>query len=150
MSKRLGKPGFCQKLEDSVYVIYKCYAACLLWILCTLSEMKNTELQALCMNFKPCQNQLQNHCHTHAHLTALCSGLPGWAGIKKVKPIWILLKQKTVSGSGISWAVCVCTSLQINNHASTPPLKFFYRPPDDALPAAQPTVSKHWRQNHCQ
>jgi len=24
----------------------------------------------------------------------------------KVKPIWILLKQKTVSGSGISWAIC--------------------------------------------
>jgi len=24
----------------------------------------------------------------------------------KVKPIWILLKQETVSGSGISWAVC--------------------------------------------
>jgi len=36
----------------------------------------------------------------------------------------------------------VCTSLQTDNHASTPPLKeFFYRP--DALPAAQPTASKH-------
>ena len=37
----------------------------------------------------------------------------------------------------------VCISLQTDNHASTPPLKFFYRP--DALPAAQPTMSKHWR-----
>ena len=37
----------------------------------------------------------------------------------------------------------VCTSLQTDNHASTPPLSF-YRP--DALPAAQPTASKHWRQ----
>ena len=36
----------------------------------------------------------------------------------------------------------ICTSLQTNNHASTPPLSF-YRP--DALPATQPTVSKHWR-----
>jgi len=35
----------------------------------------------------------------------------------------------------------VCMSLQTDNHASTPPLKFFYRP--DALPATQPTVSKH-------
>ena len=26
------------------------------------------------------------------------------AGTRKVKPIWILLKQETVSGSGISWA----------------------------------------------
>jgi len=34
----------------------------------------------------------------------------------------------------------VCTSLHTHNHASTPPL-FFYRP--DALPAAQPTASKH-------
>jgi len=34
----------------------------------------------------------------------------------------------------------VCTSLQTNNHASTSLLKFFYRP--DALPVAQPTVSK--------
>jgi len=36
------------------------------------------------------------------HLTALCLGLPGCAGTRKVKPIWILLKQDTVSGSGIS------------------------------------------------
>jgi len=36
----------------------------------------------------------------------------------------------------------VCISLQTDNHASTPPL-VFYRP--GALPAAQPTVSKHWR-----
>ena len=44
---------------------------------------------------------------THTHLTALFLGLPGWAGTRKVKPIWILLKQETVSGSGISWAVCM-------------------------------------------
>jgi len=37
---------------------------------------------------------------------ALCPGLPGWASTRKVKPIWILLKQETVSGSGISWAIC--------------------------------------------
>jgi len=34
----------------------------------------------------------------------------------------------------------VCTSLQTENHTSTPPLSF-YRP--DALPATQPTASKH-------
>jgi len=34
----------------------------------------------------------------------------------------------------------VCISLQTDNHASTPSL-IFYRP--DALPAAQPTASKH-------
>ena len=63
--------------------------------------------------------------HTHTGLTALCPGLPRWAGTRKVKPIWIFLKQETVSGSGIRWAICVCISLQTNNHASTPPLGFF-------------------------
>ena len=83
--------------------------------------------------------------HTHTRLTALCPGLPGWAGTRKVQPIWILLKQETVSGSGISWAICKSAphSRQITmpapHHSS-----FFYRP--DALPAAQPTASKHWRQ----
>ena len=48
------------------------------------------------------------HTHTHTSLTALCQELPGRAGTRKVKPIWILLKQETVSGSGISWAVCKC------------------------------------------
>ena len=45
------------------------------------------------------------HTHTHTHLTALFQGLPGWADTRKVKPIWILLKQETVSGSGISWDI---------------------------------------------
>jgi len=44
------------------------------------------------------------HTHTHTHLTALFPGLPMWVGTRKVKPIWILLKQETVSG--ISWAIC--------------------------------------------
>jgi len=35
----------------------------------------------------------------------------------------------------------VCNSLQTDNHANTPSLSFFKVP--DALPAAQPTVSKH-------
>jgi len=35
----------------------------------------------------------------------------------------------------------VCTSLQTDNLASTPPLKFSYRLV--ALPAAQPAASKH-------
>ena len=43
---------------------------------------------------------------SHTRFTALCPGLPRWAGTRKVKPIWLLLKQETVSGSGISWAIC--------------------------------------------
>ena len=35
--------------------------------------------------------------------------------------------------------------LQTDNHTSTPPLCFYRQ---DALPAAKPTASKHWRQSH--
>jgi len=43
----------------------------------------------------------------------------------KVKPNWIFLKQETVSGSGISWAVCQSAprSRQPRQHPTT--LKFF-------------------------
>ena len=86
------------------------------------------------------------HTHTHTRLTALCPGLPGWAGTRKVKPVWILLEQEIVSGSCISWAICkpAPQSRQITTPA--PHHSVFYRP--DALPAAQPTVSKHWRHTH--
>ena len=47
-----------------------------------------------------------SHTHTHTCLMALCPWLPGWAGTRKVKPIWILLKQETVSDNGISRAIC--------------------------------------------
>ena len=81
--------------------------------------------------------------HTYIRLMAFCPGLPGWAGTRKVKPMWILLKQETVSDSDISWAICksVPHSRQITMPA--PHHSVFYRP--DALPAIQPTASRHWR-----
>ena len=81
---------------------------------------------------------------THTHLTALCPGLPRWAGTRKIKPIWILLKKETVSGSGISWAVCKSAPRSRQITTSAPHRSVFYRP--GALPATQPTSSKHWRQ----
>ena len=44
--------------------------------------------------------------HTHTRSTAPFPGLSRWAVTRKVKPVWILLKQETMSGSGISWAIC--------------------------------------------
>jgi len=67
-------------------------------------------------------NTRVTHTHTHTHrFTALFPGLPGSAGTRKVKPIWILLKQETVSGSGISWAICKSAprSRQPHQHPTT-------------------------------
>ena len=79
--------------------------------------------------------------HTHTHLTALFPGLPGSASTRKVKPIWISLKQETVSGSGISWAICKSAPCSRQITTPAPHRSVFYRP--DALPATQPTASKH-------
>jgi len=74
--------------------------------------------------------------HTH-------TGLPRWARTRKVKPIRILLKQETVSGSGIRWAIYKSAPRSRQITTPAPHHSVFYRP--DALPAAQPIVSKHWR-----
>jgi len=83
--------------------------------------------------------------HRHTRLTALCPGLPGWAGTRKVKPIWILLKQETVSGSGTSWVMCKSAPRSRQITTPAPHHSVFYRP--DALPAAQPTASDQLSQN---
>ena len=69
-------------------------------------------------------------------LTALFPGLPGSAGARKVKPIWILVKQATVSGSGISWAIC--KSAPRSRQITTPaPLQSVFYRPDVFLPPNQ-------------
>ena len=73
-------------------------------------------------------------------------GLPGWAGTRKVTPIWIFVKQETVSGSGISWTICKSAPRSRQITTPAPHYSVFYRP--DALPVAQPTASKHWRLHH--
>jgi len=83
------------------------------------------------------------HTHTHNRLTALFPGVRRWAGTRKVKPIWILLKQESVSGSGISWAICKSAPRSRQTTMPAPHHSVFYTP--DALPATQPTASKHWR-----
>ena len=66
------------------------------------------------------------------------------SGTRKVKPSWILLKQETVSVSGISWAICKSAPRSRQITTPAPHHSVFYS--SDALPAAQPTASKHWRQ----
>jgi len=66
-----------------------------------LTNVQRTRLYAVVL-----QQRHDLWTHTHTRLTTLCPGLPKSAGTRKVKAIWILLKQETVSGSGISWAIC--------------------------------------------
>ena len=75
--------------------------------------------------------------HTHSRLTALFPGLPGRAATRKVKPIWILLKQETVSGNGISWAIC--WSALCSRETTTPaPTTLFLQA---GCPSCRPTNS---------
>jgi len=60
---------------------------------------------------------------------------------QKGKPIWILLKQEIVSGSGISWAICKSAPRFKQITMPAPHHSVFNRP--DALPVAQPTALKH-------
>jgi len=63
----------------------------------------NCRVQRSCYQSVTQQSKVwTTYIHTYTCLTALCLGLPEWAGTRKEKPIWILLKQETVSGSGIS------------------------------------------------
>ena len=48
-----------------------------------------------------------------------------------------------MSGSGISWAICKSAPRSRQITTPAPHNSVFYRP--DALPATQPTASKHWR-----
>ena len=94
---------------------------------CSLLSSNNTTVQSW-------------HTHTHTHVYGPLSGTTG---------IWILLKQETVSCSGISWAIRKSAPRSRQITMPAPHRSVFYMP--DALPAAQPTASKHWRQSrgHC-
>ena len=79
-------------------------------------------------------NSVHYWSNTYTRLTALCPGLPRWAGTRKVKP------------SGFHWSkrqwhqlgrMQVCTSLQTDNHASTPQLSFLQA----GCPSCSPTNS---------
>ena len=57
--------------------------------------------------------------------------VPDW----KVKPVWILLKQETVSGSGISLAICKSAPRSRQKTMPTPTTQFLWV---DALPFLPP------------
>ena len=83
---------------------------------------------------------------THAHIHMFNSPLSGTTQVSRYQKNKTNVDFTEARDSEWQWHqlghMQVCTSLQTDNHASTLPLSF-YRPV--ALPAAQPTASKHWR-----
>ena len=75
---------------------------------------------------------------THTRLTALFPGLPSWSSTRKVKTNLDFTEGRD---SELQWyqlgLLQVCTSLQTDNHASTPPLSFLQA----GCPSCRPTNS---------
>jgi len=89
-------------------------------------SLLNTPLFAnnfTCFNISQFTDPKNTHTHTH---NGPFYGTTQVSRYQKGKPIWILLKQETVSSSGISWAICKCAprSRQITMPAPPPPLSF--------------------------
>jgi len=82
--------------------------------------------------------QPHTHTHTHTRLTALCPGLPGVSRYQKGKTN---LDFTEATDSKWQWHQLgytqVCTSLQTDNHATTPPLSFLQA----GCPSCCPTKS---------
>jgi len=80
------------------------------------------------------------HTHTHNHFTALFPGPPGWAGARRGL-LDFMAQGKINRGRHRPSGWVLLHPDQLVPTSIIPPI--FYRL--DALPAAQPTVSKHWR-----
>jgi len=72
-------------------------------------------------------------------LTAIFPGGPGLAGTR-MSPFWILLELRMMEVV-VTTGATRRAKLQSNHHHQQTNIQFFYRP--DAVPVAQPTVSKH-------
>ena len=73
------------------------------------------------------------HARTHTHTHQFNGPLSGTTRVSQYQSEWQWHQLGRVQ---------VCSSLQTNNHASTPPLSSLQA---SALPATQPTASKHCR-----
>ena len=79
----------------------------------------------------------------HKRFTALFLGQPGWAGARSKLLDFIV--QGKINRGRHTFYPAGHHSIQTNHCPLPLSPHIFYRP--DALPVAQPTVSKHWRQS---
>ena len=82
---------------------------------------------------------LMSETHTQTHTHNPFSETTRVSRYQKGKPVWILLKQETVSGSGISWAICKSAPRSRQISTPAPHHSVFYRP--DGLQSCRPTNS---------
>jgi len=142
---------FCFYKGQYHYVCIYCSKAFLTSYALKLHYRSHTQERPFYCNFPDCYkafNTIYRYTHTHTHTTVLqsCWILCGTTRVswhQKGKTSLDLVEQEIVNGSGISWAIC--KSAPWPRHVTTPAShqSVFYSP--DALPATQPTASKHWR-----
>ena len=83
-----------------------------------------------------------SYIHTHTHpFNGPMSGTTQVSQYQKSGFYWSKRQWVAVASAGPYASLHLAPDRQPRQHLTT---QFFYRP--DALPAAQPTVSKHWRQ----
>ena len=100
-------------------------AVCLCYFTFLIGERSIVMSMSVCGSTRPVFTKLFVHKHPfNGPLSRTARVSRYQKGTRKVKPVWILLKQETVSGRHLLGHMQVCTSLQTNNHASTPPLSF--------------------------
>ena len=114
---------------------------------CTIRHTASMSKMFLFLQHACAHTHTHTHTRTHTHTHPFNGPLSGSTRVSRYQKGKTNLDFTGARDSEWQWHQLgdrqVCTSLQIDNHTSTSLLKFFYRP--DAIPAAQPTVSKHWR-----
>jgi len=93
-------------------------------------------------NFGHYSLTLTNYTHTHTH--PFNGPLSGTTQVSQYQKGKTNLDFTEARDSGIRWAICNSALRSRQITTPEPHRSVFYRL--DALPAAQPTVSKHWRQ----
>jgi len=106
----------------------------------TRPHLRHTQQQALVSRTIQNQNTPKKP-PTHDCLMAFCPGLSRWAGTTKIKPIWILPEQETVSGSGIGLAICKSAPRSRQITTSAPHYSVFH-----GCPSCCPTNSVGWQE----
>ena len=104
-----------QQLSQDKSRVFKCYSKLTFWTAPrTVSEVTSVTTQMRLPMY-------DSFTYIHTYIHPFNGPLPGTTRVsryQKVKPIWILLKQETVSGSGISWATC--KSVHSSRQTTTP------------------------------